>query len=346
MNPALLHSAASTHRQLPRIPHFVFIARAHRSPSPSLADAWRRAIQSYFPAGGHLGPGEAYITVCEGELEELDPAEVRNDCIVSPANAFGIMDGGFDLELSRIFQGSSPDMYALTDHVQAALRARWAGFAPPGSCTLVRLPAEVCGLGRNRWGTHTLAVLPTMKQPEWVGWNRELAYNAMWTLLCDIGRWNGGIDSGCATGGERGDGEGEEGEGRSVWRSGEDEGEERKGIWRVVVTGLGTGTGGVDVERSGRQMVLAVKHYLEGVPEKARWESGTVKRRVEEGASKGVIEKGRDVGGEELWKEARVGAESSWKVKRRRRLRDAWAEGDRDLDGGGTVNEDDCQNGR
>ena len=90
---ASLKPSMQTNR-LPRIPHFVFVARAHRPPRPSLADAWRRAIQSYFPAGGRLGPGEAYITVCEGGLEELDPAEVRNDCIVSPANSFGIMDGG------------------------------------------------------------------------------------------------------------------------------------------------------------------------------------------------------------------------------------------------------------
>lgn len=193
----------------------------------------------------------------------------------------------FDLALSRIFQGSSPDLYALTDHVQAALRARWAGFAPPGSCTLVPLPAEVSGAGRNKWGTHTIAVLPTMKQPEWVGWNRELVYHGMWTLLCEIGRWNGGVDSECPTGGERGEGEDGPGEGRSVVGSGIDDYEagkrgSGKGIWRVLVTGLGTGSGGVDVELCGQQMVLAVKQYLEGVPEKARWEHGTVKRRVEE----------------------------------------------------------------
>ena len=193
----------------------------------------------------------------------------------------------FDLELSRIFQGTSQDTYALTDHFQAALRARWAGFAPPGSCTLVPLPAGVSGRGGNRWGTHTLAVLPTMKRPERVGWNRELVYNAMWTLLCEIGRWNASVDAGAGAdgdGGGRGDGEGE---GRRDVRSGEGgneagKGAEGKGIRRVVVTGLGTGTGGVDVERCGRQMVLAVKHYVEGAPEKARWESETVKRRVEE----------------------------------------------------------------
>ena len=92
-------SARATLTGASRIPHFVFIARPHRDVPrrESLPDAWRRAITQYFPADGaeeRPGPGEAYFTVREGTLEELDPADVRNDCIVSPANSFGIMDGG------------------------------------------------------------------------------------------------------------------------------------------------------------------------------------------------------------------------------------------------------------
>ncbi|EJF56640.1 macro domain-like protein, partial [Dichomitus squalens LYAD-421 SS1] len=183
------------------------------------------------------------------------------DCIVSPANSFGIMDGGFDLVLSRAFQGRSADVYALTDHVQATLGTRWGGFAPAGTCTLVPLPAGVSGREGNKWGTHTLAVLPTMKEPEWVGWNRELVYNGMWSLLCEIGRWN-----------EEAEGAGRDPGGSrclEAKREGEKNGQER--IERVVMTGLGTGTGGVSAARCGRQMVLAVKHYLQGLPEKVRW---------------------------------------------------------------------------
>ena len=85
-----------------RIPHFVFVAR-----SPPLAHAWRRAVARYFPdeacagegsgtgtAGGNEDENFGMFTVCEGRLQDLDPAVARHDCIVSPANSFGIMDGG------------------------------------------------------------------------------------------------------------------------------------------------------------------------------------------------------------------------------------------------------------
>ena len=34
------------------------------------------------------------ISVLEGRLDEIEAEKLRCDCIVSPANAFGIMDGG------------------------------------------------------------------------------------------------------------------------------------------------------------------------------------------------------------------------------------------------------------
>ncbi|KAI0356175.1 hypothetical protein OH77DRAFT_1423771 [Trametes cingulata] len=45
------------------------------------------------------------------------------DCLVSPANAFGIMDGGYDLALTRalIVDG---DAWALTNPMQDVLRKR------------------------------------------------------------------------------------------------------------------------------------------------------------------------------------------------------------------------------
>ena len=174
-------------------------------------------------------------------------------------------------------------MYALTDHVQRALRARWNGYAPPGTCTLVGLPEGVSGAGKNAWGTHTLAVVPTMKRPEEVGWNRELVYNGMWALLCEVERWNAAADARAeAVASETGAGGVDVGgPGSSVSVSG-------TRISRVLMTGLGTGAGGVSAERCARQMVLAVKHFEEGVAEHARWE--TVQRQMEEV--------------EETWKEA------------------------------------------
>ena len=108
------------------IPHFIFIAR-----SPALLDAWRAAIARYFPptapnapVDGHaqepglgreqaqeqgqgrarqqaqgLAPdpgraGHGLFSVHAGALADLPAEAVAHECVVSPANAFGIMDGG------------------------------------------------------------------------------------------------------------------------------------------------------------------------------------------------------------------------------------------------------------
>ncbi|RPD77341.1 macro domain-like protein [Lentinus tigrinus ALCF2SS1-7] len=257
-----------------RVPHLIFIAR-----SPALVDAWRRAVGRYFPSPSAQeqdqdqdeDAGGGLFSVRAGRLEDLPAGEIAHECVVSPANAFGIMDGGFDLALSQAFRGPSADMYALTDHVQTHLRTRWAGYAPPGSCTLVPLPEAVAGRDGNRWGTRVVAVVPTMKRPEEVGWNRELVYNAMWALLCEVGRWNAEVDAEAVAGAT-----GTEGAGTGSGK--------RTRIWRILMTGLGTGAGGVSAERCAAQMVLAVKHYAEAgaLPARLRWESEEVERRVRE----------------------------------------------------------------
>lgn len=73
-------------------PHFIFInpkSSEYEDPSTSLCDAWNRAIAQYFPSD----PSPPF-TVYEGTLNELDADLLRCDCIVSPANSYGIMDGG------------------------------------------------------------------------------------------------------------------------------------------------------------------------------------------------------------------------------------------------------------
>ena len=73
-------------------PHFIFInpkPSVYEDPSTSLCNAWNRAIVQYFPSD----PSPPF-TVHEGELNKLDADLLRCDCIVSPANSYGIMDGG------------------------------------------------------------------------------------------------------------------------------------------------------------------------------------------------------------------------------------------------------------
>ncbi|KAJ3534042.1 hypothetical protein NM688_g7196 [Phlebia brevispora] len=218
-------------------PSFIFISPRPRPSSepPSLHEAWLSAINSYFPKDERIR-----FSVLESKLEDIDPALAQCDCMVSPANTFGIMDGGYDYDLSKVFMGESGDIMRLSRHVQRHLHTRWGGYAPPSSCTLVPLPPDVSGPEKNPWGARLLAIVPTMRVPEDVHWNKDLVYNCMWSLLAEV----------------------------SLYNRGKEEGER---IERVLMTGLGTGTGQVSKKVCADQMVLATKHWLQGLPSELRW---------------------------------------------------------------------------
>jgi hypothetical protein len=82
-------------------------------------------------------------------------------------------------------------------HVQRALRARWHGYLPPGSCLVTSLPSssdvEVTGAGvsdENPFGASFIVVLPMMRYPVDVRWHQDLVYNAVWSLLVEVRRWD------------------------------------------------------------------------------------------------------------------------------------------------------------
>ena len=76
------------------LPHFILIEpRPNRAPSDAtapLCEAWRSAVSSILPEDA-----QANFTILEGKLGELDAELLKCDCLVSPANCYGIMDGGY-----------------------------------------------------------------------------------------------------------------------------------------------------------------------------------------------------------------------------------------------------------
>ena len=83
------------------IPHFILINPKPEAPQtvlsklrtrtapPSLCDEWNKAIKQ------HLNDETMNkFSVYEGTLESLPALDLACDCIVSPANSYGIMDGG------------------------------------------------------------------------------------------------------------------------------------------------------------------------------------------------------------------------------------------------------------
>ncbi|KAI0072984.1 macro domain-like protein [Panus rudis PR-1116 ss-1] len=234
------------------IPEFVLIAPAPRTdfrtkqPEPSLCNEWIAALKEV------PEPLAARFKVKEMRLDcdVLSKEFGTFDCVVSPANSFGIMDGGYDMALSLAFQVGK-DIWALTNSVQDVLKRRHRGYLPPGSCTLVPLSSQLTS--SNCLNCTVLAVVPTMRVPEPVAWHVDLVYDSMWNLLTALWQWNLDIEDGVRNG---------------------------KKIERVLMTGLATGCGEIGAKRCARQMILAVRHFAEGWGDHPRWND--VGKRVTE----------------------------------------------------------------
>ncbi len=122
--------------------------------------------------------------------------------------------------------------------MQNVLHEQWLGYAPPGTCTLVPLADDMAGTN-NPWGARIMALIPTMRVPDDISWHQDLVYNCMWSLLCEIVKWNRNPT--------------------------------QEPIRTVLSTGLGTGTGEIDYNQCARQMVLAAKHFQKPLPVHPRW---------------------------------------------------------------------------
>ena len=199
--------------------------------------AWKDAVETY------QLPNSIEVIVHHDRLAEL-PSSVKFDAIVSPANSFGRMDGGFDDALSRAFSPPQ-DYYALTKVVRSKLYKEWHGYAPPGTCTLVDLGGQDV-LKKNEWGCRYLALSPTMKVPHDVNWDREVVYECIWSLLAAIDKHNRDV-------GERIH------RGNTTEEGGESE------IKGLLMTPLATGYGRWSPEKWAAQTVLALKHFAEAV---------------------------------------------------------------------------------
>ncbi|KAL4749183.1 hypothetical protein BDW72DRAFT_195108 [Aspergillus terricola var. indicus] len=194
-------------------------------------------------------PAPVSIFMHNTSLSSL-PQTSNFDLIVSPANSYGRLDGGFDDAISRAFCRPPENAYdTLTKAAQAALYAKWRGFAPPGTCTLVPFPQELLkadGSGDNKWGCKWVAICPTMRTPDDVRWDREVVYECVWSLLCAVEGWNRDVDE-------------------------NQTGEQR--IRSILITPMATGCGKVSPERWAAQFVLAIKHFVDAIENPGRWRS-------------------------------------------------------------------------
>lgn len=91
-----------------------------------------------------------------------------------------------------------------------------------------------------------------MRVTEDMSWHVDLVYNSMWSLLVAVDNWN------------REHGNEPTGPGK---------------IKSILTTGLGVDVGNIGVNKSARQMILAARHFTEGLPRQVRWKEATVREK-------------------------------------------------------------------
>ncbi|KAI1473030.1 macro domain-like protein [Daldinia caldariorum] len=221
----------------------------------SASDAFVRAA-----AEQGLEPPLLNFTIHNTYLADLAPS-VTFDLVVSPANSYGILDGGFDDAISRAFSPRG-DYDALTRVAQRELYRLHGGYLPPGSCCLVRIPEPFRGTLRYHdgrgWGCRFLALCPTMRVPAPCDWDRDVVYECVWSLLNAIERHNRGVEA------EAEEEEEEGGEGASS-------GSGSTKIGSILMTPLGTGTGKISDDKWAKQAVLAIKHFIDAKQHPETW---------------------------------------------------------------------------
>ncbi|CCM05084.1 uncharacterized protein FIBRA_07291 [Fibroporia radiculosa] len=256
--------------------------------SPDLVEQWRIAFEQHAP--DMLG---RTITVIESELSDLAPPASYFDCIVSPANSYGRLDGGFDHYLALALAPSDPDgrlrRSVPTLVAQSELYRRWRGYAPPGSCTLVPLRGTPCATNAHQCAY--IALCPTMRVPQDVRWNREVVYNCVWSLLVALDEHNRAVETGAASTSDApvvrvGSNPGSDGA-ADPERQGDSDAEDTSGraelrpspaptptkIRSVLMPGLATGTGFVSPAQCAQQTALAFKHFADAMAHERKWRS-------------------------------------------------------------------------
>lgn len=185
-------------------------------PNKGLVEAWKEEFEPY-----------SEVEVRQGRFEDVD-----FDCVVSPANSFGLMDGGVDEAITMYFGEQ------MMNRVQKRVIDEYSGEQPVGTSMIV-------------WGKHNektdkvqhVAHTPTMMIPMDIGMTTNV-YMAMKAMILAVESFNKGMT---------------------------DKGLDNLCIKTVVCPGLGTGAGRVSFGLAASAMAYAYsKSY--NPPEEISWD--------------------------------------------------------------------------
>lgn len=191
----------------------------------NLCKEWQTALNTMLTA-----EQRSHFSIIHGHFQDVrEPF----DCIVSPANSYARLDGAMDAIISNMFCPGNET--AVTDYCQEYVYAIHNGYQVPGTALLIPMSPFADNVYKCRYILHC----PTMRTPSDCRWNKEVVYNAMWNLLCELRRHNK---------------------------------TRKETIKKVFVTGLGTGVGRFPIETCAKQMVLAYRYFLRNLnKERTTW---------------------------------------------------------------------------
>lgn len=116
------------------------------------------------------------VNIEKTEFEDFMNLHSEVDIIVSPANSFGLMDGGYDLAITEYFGEE------LMHCVQEKIIKEWYGEQPVATSISVKIPNS------DKWLIHT----PTMRTPEIIK-DERIIYQCTRTTLIEANKL--GLDS-------------------------------------------------------------------------------------------------------------------------------------------------------
>jgi O-acetyl-ADP-ribose deacetylase (regulator of RNase III) len=160
--------------------------------------------------------------------ETVDNNDV--DTIVSPGNSYGFLGGGFDAAISDYYSGKVAGSSGgdITRVLQRILQWEVNGYNPPANAVVANMARQ---LGVD---VPQLVHLPTMSSPSYIPRGSPIVFYCMWNLLCQVQRNN---------------------------RAAQTPGATEVPIKRVIISGLGTGVGGVSSVACAEQMYKAFSMF-------------------------------------------------------------------------------------
>lgn len=98
----------------------------------NLVSGWQEEIEKQLPLRQHGASPSISLSTYLGRFQSYLKSTTA-ECVVSPANSFGLMDGGLDLALSKYYGGVAN----LVPIVRRALVDEWCGEQNVGTCLIV-----------------------------------------------------------------------------------------------------------------------------------------------------------------------------------------------------------------